>query len=63
MARKRKPKQTEKPTVTLADLPRETVELTGEEAAAVRGGDTTLSPEQQAQIASPTFKDWGRFRL
>jgi hypothetical protein len=44
MARKRQPKQTEKPTVTLKELPRDAEELTNAEAEATKGGILFISP-------------------
>jgi hypothetical protein len=70
MARKRTSKQTEQPTVTVEELPRDPEELTGEEAEAAKGGwfyaisatpeqtvsTPTTSPEQQAQLGSEIIR-------
>ena len=54
MARKRTSKQTEQPTVTVEELPRDPEELTGEEAEAAKGGwfFASLSPSQAAGLPS-----------
>ena len=55
MARKRTSKQTEQPTVTIEELPRDPEELTGEEAEAAKGGwFAALMPKQTTTTTTTT---------